>query len=138
MTHSNAAPGASADAFLEIARLAKQAKDPLGYKTACEAWLLEDRGIRVGDIVMLNYSGEAREVLLETFELHWPNGQVTELPTLVFEGPTVQKRPRRMERASNWCSRKTVVSKSSAPSAYLRSKLEASAGAPTVAETERP
>jgi hypothetical protein len=125
MTNSNAVPEAGSDAFLEVARHAKQAKDPLAYRTACEAWLLKDCGIHVGDTVKPHYSGESREVLLETFELHWPTGQVTEMPTLVFEGPTVQKRPRRLERASNWCSRKTLVSKSSPPSAYLRSTLDA-------------
>lgn len=125
MAHPNALPDAGTDAILEIARLAKQAKDPVAYRAACEAWLVKDRGIHVGETVKLHYHGEAREVLLETFELHWPTGQVTELPTLVFEGPTVQKRPRRLERASNWCSRKTLISKSLAPSAYLRSTLDA-------------
>jgi hypothetical protein len=128
MTNPNPFAGTDADALLEIARHAKQEKDPAAYRSACEAWLLKDRGIHVGDTVKLHYNGESREVLLETFELHWPTGQATELPTLVFEGPTVQRRPRRLERASNWCPRKAVVSKSPSPSAFMRSALDAGVG----------
>jgi hypothetical protein len=63
------------DRLLEKARTAKRAKDKAAYRSACEAWLLEARGIHVGDTVKLHYSGELREVHLETFELHWPAGR---------------------------------------------------------------
>lgn len=116
------APGSS-DILLDQARTAKREKRPADYKTACEAWLLSDRSICVGDTVKLHYSGEAREVLIEAFELHWPTGYDLDLPTLVFEGPTVQRKPRRVERASNWCSRSTLVRKADRRSAYLSSGL---------------
>jgi hypothetical protein len=121
MTFSDPEP--STDPLLEEARRAKRAKDKVTYKAACEAWLARDRGIHVGDTVKLHYSNEEREIVVEKFELHWPTGQDIETPTLVFEGPTLHKCPRRVERSSNWCSRTTSVSKKSAPSAYLLGKL---------------
>ena len=114
---------ASTDHFLDEARKAKQAKDAVTYKLACEAWLARERGILLGDTVKLRYGNEEREVVVECFELHWPTGQDLEIPTLVFEGPTLHKGPRRVERSSNWCSRATPVSKKSAPSPYLRGRI---------------
>ena len=116
-------PEPSTDLLLEEARTAKRAKEKTTYKAACEAWLASERGIHVGDTVKLHYSNEEREVVVETFELHWPTGQAIDIPTLVFEGPTLHKGPRRVERSSNWCSRATSVSKVPAPSAYLRRKI---------------
>jgi hypothetical protein len=113
----------TADRLLLEARAAKVAKDALAYKAACEAWLLQDRGIHVGDTVTLHYSGEVREILVETFELHWPKGHPVEIPTLVFEGPTVQANPRRVERASNWCSRRMHVSREPRRSRFLLRRL---------------
>jgi len=113
----------TADRLLLKARVAKVAKDAPAYKAACEAWLLQDRGIHVGDAVTLHYSGEVREILVETFELHWPKGHPVEIPTLVFEGPTVQANPRRVERASNWCSRRMFVSREPRLSRFLLRRL---------------
>jgi hypothetical protein len=120
---ANSAPQMTSDHFLEQARSAKREKRRRDYQAACEAWLLAEHGVLVGDSVKVQYTDEAREVLIETFELHWPIGRDLAQPTLVFEGPTVMKGPRRVEQASNWCTRATIVTKRERPSAWLRSGL---------------
>lgn len=113
----------TSEELLLQARCAKQEKRRRDYLVACEAWLCATRGIRLGDSVKVRYVDEDREVLVETFELHWPIGRDTTQPTLVFEGPTVMTRPRRVEQASNWCTHTTAVIKRERPSARLRRRF---------------
>ena len=84
---------------------------------------MAERGLAVGDVVKIQYKAETREILLECFELHWPTGQDTEIPTLVFEGPTVQLKPRRVARVSNWCALSSSATKQPGPSAFMTSQL---------------
>ena len=114
---------ANADSLLEQARTAKSAKNKSAYKTACEDWLRAERGIEVGDVVKLQFVGEAREVLVERFELHWPTGQDISRPTLVFEGPTVRLKPKRVAQTSNWFGVDGKLTRQVGPSPFLKDGL---------------
>jgi hypothetical protein len=110
--------------YLESAMAAAKANDAAAYKAACSSWLFMERGLKVGDVLLLHAGKpDERELLLERFELHWPRGQTVFTPSLVFLGPTVRLRPRRVVRDIHWCGRDDPTVKQDCPSGFLSQQL---------------
>ena len=85
------------NSLLQTARDAFRAGDLAEFRLACTNWLLLERGIRIGDRIVLHAWAVPSEMTLEAFELEWSDESLLWEPTLVFSGPHTRTRPNRIE-----------------------------------------
>lgn len=111
--------------YLLAAMRASRTRELVQFRAACETWLFRERGLKIGDFLLLNArKADERELLLERFELHWSTSASLHDPNLVFIGPTVRDRPRRVTQDVFWGGVSDTSRKLSRPSDVLSDYLK--------------